>query len=251
MFHCLFHLIVWHIDLSMWVSGTQVTLLKLLVHKNNITLVNKYMRYGWDKLSLIWLLILPFCERLCDWIAVTTVLSAPVMAWSKLASTSCGWMAGLSRRGRMFNDRDVPSVVTRSVQVCLMEQTAESSHQALLDSPQRLALVFISGPSCLALHLLICRLGAAHCGKPREIWIEISYFILEQPNYPFSFPFRLFSHIVPAILYHLSHSSFPPASERCTVPLLSSPPFGGFLPRLSVSLPPHISVRKGERISPR
>lgn len=153
-------------------------------------------------------------------------------------------MAGLSWRGRMFNDPTVPSVVTWSVQVCLMEQTAESSHQALLDSSQRLALVFISSPPCLALHLLIRRLGASHCGKRRGIWIEISYFVLEQPNY------RLFSHIVPAILCHLSRSSFPPASERCTAPLLSSPPFGGFLPHLAVSLPPHISVKKGERISP-
>lgn len=193
--------------------------------------------------------MLPFSEWLCDWIAVTTVLSAPVMAWSELASTCCGWMTGLSWRGRMFNDRAVPSVVTRSVRVRLMEQAAESSHQALLDSPQRLPLVFISSPSCLALHLLISRLGALHCENWREIWIEISYFILKQPKFAFSFPFRLFSHIVPAILCHLSHSSFPPASERCTAPLLSSPQFGGFLPRLSVSLP-HISVRKGERISP-
>lgn len=208
------------------------------------------MGYGRDHLLLIWLLILPFCERLCDWTAVTSVLSAPVMARGKLTRTSCRWMAGLSWRGRMFNDRAMLSVVTRSVQVCLMEQTTQSSHQALLDSPQRLALVFISSPPCLALHLLIRRLGASHCGKWRGIWIEISYFVLEQPSYPFSFPFRLFSHIVPAILCHLSRSSFPPASERCTAPLLSSPPLSGFLPRLSVSLPPHISVKKGERTSP-
>ncbi len=130
-------------------------------------------------------------------------------------------MAGIFWRGRMFNA--VLSVVTWSVQVCLMEQATKSSHQALLDSPQRLALVFISSPPCLAFHLLICCLGALHCGKRRGIWIEISYFVLERPNNPFSFPVRLFSHIVPAILCHLPRSSIPPASETySSFALLSS-----------------------------
>lgn len=58
----------------------------------------------------------------------------------------------------------MPAVLARPVQVGLLEEAAESGHQALLDSTQGLTLVLVPGPPSFAGHLLIGSFGAAHWG---------------------------------------------------------------------------------------
>lgn len=144
--------------------------INFLFHKNNITLA----RNKWDMVEIIYYWFdYWFCHSAsdCDWTAVMSVLSR-CMAWGKLTRTSCRWIADVQWPRCAIGCDPILSGVSY---VC----ATKSSHQALLDSPQRLVLVFISIPPCLALHLLIRCLGALHCGKRRGIWIEISYFVLE------------------------------------------------------------------------